>query len=478
MHVALKNKISSSHVPQSDTPNKKFFVQRKENTDSPSETLNQTGTFISSVSGGGSMLPETTRKFFEPRFEYDFSGVRIHNDAAAEKSAQSINALAYTAGNNIVFNQNQYAPDTESGKKLLAHELAHVMQQNSSPLAKRLVQRKTIDEFRNDLEAMSADHETVIKELFAHPKFTPLVDYLKNCPSGTIDFDVKRVTRRVRGKEVDMFGGFIPSAGSSPANMLVNPKHPQHVANPLEVVDTVAHEFLHAILQLDAACTSSSNPYPLSSSIQDRITDPELKDLQNKTTVEIFDRTEAAKLSKAREKTKSGTDVFEYLIRKYGPSAGLSRTHFIDLNREGLELVASIMTDIRKAHAAIGKETVTMDNVELFKAGDLLSSRSWLNESQHKFSMRKFKNRVAIKRKIDPVTFTDLEYDISAIHAVEFADSRTFDPNKSGNWGPVGGVWQCSTKSRFTGKRLTTFVTGVKSAPPGGSVGYEIIQHT
>ena len=58
--------------------------------------------------------------------------VRIHTDSVAAKSAQSINALAYTSGNNIVFNSGQYAPGSESGQRLMAHELTHIVQQNNN----------------------------------------------------------------------------------------------------------------------------------------------------------------------------------------------------------------------------------------------------------------------------------------------------------------------------------------------------------
>ncbi len=77
----------------------------------------------------GHPLDSSTRNFFEPRFGYDFSNVKVHTDSVAAKSAQSINALAYTSGNNIVFNNQQYSPNTDSGKKLLGHELTHVVQQ-------------------------------------------------------------------------------------------------------------------------------------------------------------------------------------------------------------------------------------------------------------------------------------------------------------------------------------------------------------
>jgi len=91
-------------------------------------------------SSNGKKLDAGIRSFFEPRFGYDFSDVKIHNDSVAVKSAQSINALAYTAGDNIVFNQNQFSPETDTGKRLLAHELTHVVQQKSG-VTNRAIQR-------------------------------------------------------------------------------------------------------------------------------------------------------------------------------------------------------------------------------------------------------------------------------------------------------------------------------------------------
>ena len=116
-------------------------LQRKEIRSQATEANNETNSYINSLSSKGGPLPESTRNFFEPRFGHDFSEVKIHNDTDAAKSSQSINALAYTVGNDIVFNQNQFSPESDSGKKLLAHELTHVVQQNSG------LQRKTIQRF-------------------------------------------------------------------------------------------------------------------------------------------------------------------------------------------------------------------------------------------------------------------------------------------------------------------------------------------
>ena len=77
----------------------------------------------------GRPLDAAARAYFEPRFGQDFSHLRIHTDRTAGEAARSLGALAYTTGSDIVFAEGQYQPGTESGKKLLAHELAHTIQQ-------------------------------------------------------------------------------------------------------------------------------------------------------------------------------------------------------------------------------------------------------------------------------------------------------------------------------------------------------------
>ncbi len=81
----------------------------------------------------GQPLDPATRAFMEPRFGHDFGPVRVHTDARAAQSAQSVNALAYTVGRDVVFDAGQYAPHTREGKSLMAHELTHVVQQRDAP---------------------------------------------------------------------------------------------------------------------------------------------------------------------------------------------------------------------------------------------------------------------------------------------------------------------------------------------------------
>jgi len=107
---------------------------------------------INALKGGGQPLAESTRNFFEPRFGYNFSDVRVHTDAKAGESAQAVNALAYTVGRDIVFGAGQYAPMTSEGQQLLAHELTHTIQQGAVGLHERQTvnQPENFDEQRTD----------------------------------------------------------------------------------------------------------------------------------------------------------------------------------------------------------------------------------------------------------------------------------------------------------------------------------------
>ena len=80
----------------------------------------------------GQALDRTTRDFMEPRFGHDFSGVRVHHDTQASLSADIVGAYAYTIGRDIVFRSGAYAPGTDAGRRLLAHELTHVVQQSGA----------------------------------------------------------------------------------------------------------------------------------------------------------------------------------------------------------------------------------------------------------------------------------------------------------------------------------------------------------
>jgi hypothetical protein len=85
-----------------------------------------------SILSGREALTHDTRTFMETRFGRDFAEVRIHRDARAEELAHSVNARAFTVGNDIFFARSTYQPDSVGGRRLIAHELTHVLQQSAS----------------------------------------------------------------------------------------------------------------------------------------------------------------------------------------------------------------------------------------------------------------------------------------------------------------------------------------------------------
>lgn len=89
---------------------------------------------------GGSNLPSSMRAFFESRFHHDFSRVRVHADSQAAESAREFDAAAYTVGEHIVFGERRYAPETDRGQRLLAHELTHVVQQRLGDTTSQLME--------------------------------------------------------------------------------------------------------------------------------------------------------------------------------------------------------------------------------------------------------------------------------------------------------------------------------------------------
>ena len=114
----------------------------------------------------GRPLDPTIRALAEHHFGHDFSRVRVHTDAKAVDSAQQVNARAYTSGRDIVFNEGQYSPQTDSGKKLLAHELTHVVQQDVEGISTDVIQRADLTSPRlagNPLFEDVLDNKAVIE---------------------------------------------------------------------------------------------------------------------------------------------------------------------------------------------------------------------------------------------------------------------------------------------------------------------------
>jgi hypothetical protein len=138
---------------------------------------------IQSLKGGGHPLSEKDRAFFETHFGRDFTQVRVHTGTQAAEAARAVNAKAYTVGHDVVFGTGQYAPGTTSGQRLLAHELAHTIQQQQAPEFNRFEQLKA--------------HTPVIQRQIAQPQ-VPVAGHLTQAV-------VDRIVSSIILSELDKF---------------------------------------------------------------------------------------------------------------------------------------------------------------------------------------------------------------------------------------------------------------------------------
>ncbi|CAN7554092.1 eCIS core domain-containing protein [Mesorhizobium sp. LjNodule214] len=120
------------------------------------------------IADGGAPLSSQTRAYFEPRFGRDLSAVRIHTDDRAASAAIGIAARAYTLGSDIAFGSGEYAPGSSGGQRLIAHELAHVVQQ-----APPAIRRAPAEEAGKD-EKPPTKVVWAAKDLLVYPLFIDL----------------------------------------------------------------------------------------------------------------------------------------------------------------------------------------------------------------------------------------------------------------------------------------------------------------
>ncbi|MBC7849469.1 MAG: DUF4157 domain-containing protein, partial [Chitinophagaceae bacterium] len=126
--------------PKVDT---RVGIQRKsEGNTAGSHGAQAPSTVQTVLSSSGKKLDTDTKQFMSARLGRNFDNVRVHTNHIAERSAEAINARAYTVGNNIFFGTGEYQPKNAEGRKLLAHELAHTVQQEKSLDASSIIQRK------------------------------------------------------------------------------------------------------------------------------------------------------------------------------------------------------------------------------------------------------------------------------------------------------------------------------------------------
>lgn len=131
----------------------------------------------------GQPLDTATRGFMEPRFGHDFSHVRVHTDARAAESARAVNALAYTVGRDVVLGAGQYAPATNAGQRLLAHELTHVIQQGGNARALQQDSKLGEENDRYEQEAERSSAQCMSGAQVQSPSMisSPLIQRTKVC---------------------------------------------------------------------------------------------------------------------------------------------------------------------------------------------------------------------------------------------------------------------------------------------------------
>lgn len=139
---AAAEALDNSRPPEPISNNNDQLIQRSKMSKENGNERNIAAAH-SDLTSIGHPLPAPTRFRMESHFGHNFSAVRVHTGGESSRFAKAISARAFTLGNDIVFREGQYSPDTVSGQRLLAHELAHVVQQSQSAGPDNLLQRRT-----------------------------------------------------------------------------------------------------------------------------------------------------------------------------------------------------------------------------------------------------------------------------------------------------------------------------------------------
>jgi hypothetical protein len=162
--------------------------------------------------GGGRPLQPGVRTEMEGRLGHDFGSVRIHDDARAAASAERLNARAYTVGEHVVFGGGEFAPSTPTGERLLAHELAHVVQQSARPSAAGPVRlgrpgdaaERAADEAASTAGRPGAAGLAVRDRLLASAPSGPVLQRAVKTWGGEFDTDKYDIVKNAAGTEAGL----------------------------------------------------------------------------------------------------------------------------------------------------------------------------------------------------------------------------------------------------------------------------------
>ncbi len=135
----LQTKLQRQEMPEEEEA-----VQTKASGVQVPEVSNDVEDRIDAARGGGESLPDPIREAFEPHLGRDFSDVRVHTGSEADALSQNLQARAFTTGSDIFFRSGDYQPHTEEGKRLLGHEMTHVVQQGGAPISRAPAEEEAI----------------------------------------------------------------------------------------------------------------------------------------------------------------------------------------------------------------------------------------------------------------------------------------------------------------------------------------------
>lgn len=162
------------------------LIHAKEVAGNVPEVTSELETQISALRGGGQPLPASVQAYFEARFGYDFSKVRVHIDALGDALANAVNARAFTVGQDMVFGAGRYQPHTYEGRRLIAHELTHVVQQEGGHKVKvQGIQAVGLENCASEQEVIPLDIPATTPVLQRQPKPTAPTPALPGSPSCT-----------------------------------------------------------------------------------------------------------------------------------------------------------------------------------------------------------------------------------------------------------------------------------------------------
>ncbi len=169
------------------------LLQVKEKPGQTPEVSQELESSINSLRGGGQALPNSIRNYMEPRFGQDFSQVRIHTDTKTAKATHAINAKAFTIGRDIAFGTGEYQPQIIKGKRLIAHELTHVVQQQT--MGNHAIQMKSKEMEDSGVAAASAARILASPPLWL-ATLIAMIDNLPDAGTGMVKHSKKGTLRR------------------------------------------------------------------------------------------------------------------------------------------------------------------------------------------------------------------------------------------------------------------------------------------